>query len=119
MAFLAALPASTLFSAAGSVVSAGFGLATGIYQKNVADMNARIAEENAARAVARDTVSTCGASSMPSPRAERLFDPTDQMKAQVTSHFRQTKLSVKTASLTMTTVSGSLAEVRSDQTWEL
>jgi Tfp pilus assembly protein FimV len=42
--------AGTLFSALGSVVSAGAGLASGVYQSNVAKANAEIAKQNAVQA---------------------------------------------------------------------
>lgn len=51
MAFLAAMPLASVFSAVGSIASAGLGLAMGAYQKQVADMNAKIAEENAIKRV--------------------------------------------------------------------
>lgn len=42
----------SFFSALGSIVSAGAGLASGIYQANVAKANAKVAEQNAQRATA-------------------------------------------------------------------
>ena len=58
MAFLAtalsgiagAIGGGTSFSALGSIVSGAAGLATGIYQYNVAQSNAKIAEQNALKA---------------------------------------------------------------------
>lgn len=51
MTFLAA--AGPLFTALGTVVSIGTGLAAASYQQKVAEMNAKIAEQNAAKAAQR------------------------------------------------------------------
>lgn len=53
MAFLAAIPLSAWFSAAGSALTAVSGFAAQRYQAKVAEYNADIAEENAQRAESR------------------------------------------------------------------